>query len=489
MRTSFVPARAKEYRRAGGPWDVPPLDAVLARSTPAAVLVEGKVRLSGRELEQRVAELAGGLRAAGVKRRDVVAWQLPNVIEAAMLYRACWRLGAVAAPVHHQAGSTEVDGMLSAVDPALFLADRNDVRRLGEDAEVVKAVPAAVQPSDFAVVLFTSGSTGQPKAVLHTHRGLAYKARLMARAHGLHRGDVVLMPAPLAHISGLLNGVLLPGAAGMRSVLMPKWDPSAALDLIETERVSFMIGPPTFFVGLMGASDFAPARVESLRLVSSGGAGVSPGFVTEASTLLGCRVKRTYGSTEAPTITTSTPTDTKERARQTDGRPVGEAEVRLGTDDELLVRGPELFAGYADVEQTKHVVERGGWFRTGDKATIDRDGWVTIVGRIKDIVIRGGENISVAEVEAVLESHPAVRQAVAVGVPDARLGERLVAFVVTSKAFDLAACRDWFADQGVARYKTPERIVVLDSLPTLAAGKPDRTALKEIAASGRKSSL
>jgi cyclohexanecarboxylate-CoA ligase len=201
---------------------------------------------------------------------------------------------------------------------------------------------------------------------------------------------------------------------------------------------------------------------------------------------LGCRVKRTYGSTEAPTITTSTPTDTKERARQTDGRPVGEAEVRLGDDDELLVRGPELFAGYADAEQTKAAVERGGWFRTGDKAAIDRDGWVTIVGRLKDIVIRGGENISVAEVEAVLEAHPAVRHAVAVGVPDARLGERLVAFVVSSKPFDLNACRDWFATQGVAKFKTPERIVRLDKLPTLAAGKPDRSALKEIAASRRR---
>jgi cyclohexanecarboxylate-CoA ligase len=483
MRATLVPARAREYRRPGGPWDVPTLDALLARATPGAVLVEGRTRMSGREVERRVAELAGGLRERGVRRRDAVAWQLPNLIEAALLYRACWRLGAVAVPVHHQAGTVEVDRMLAAVDARQFFSSARDVTAV--DGPPVKS-DDGVRGSDIAVVLFTSGSTGDAKAVLHTHRGLAYKARLMTRVHGLHRGDTVLMPAPLAHISGLLNGVLLPGAAGMRSVLMPKWDPDEALDAIEDERVTFMIGPPTFFVGLMGASRFRPERVDSLRLVSSGGAGVSPAFVAEASQTLRCRVKRTYGSTEAPTITTSTPTDKEERARLTDGRAVGDAEVRIGEDDELWVRGPELFVGYADADQTREATARGGWFRTGDRAAIDRDGWVTIVGRLKDVVIRGGENISVAEVEGVLEAHPAVRQAVAVGVPDRRLGETVVAFVVALPEFDLAACRAWFAERGVARFKTPERIVVLDRLPTLAAGKPDRKALKEMAARSRR---
>jgi cyclohexanecarboxylate-CoA ligase len=482
VKATLVPARAREYRRAGGPWDVPTLDALLARATPGAVLVEGRTRLSGRDVERRVGEIAGALRARGVRRRHVVAWQLPNLVEAALLYRACWRLGAVAVPVHHQAGPGEVDRMLATVDAREFFSTAAEVAAL--DGTPVKS-DDGVKGSDLAVVLFTSGSTGAAKAVLHTHRALAYKARLMTRVHGLNRGDTVLMPAPLAHISGLLNGVLLPGAAGMRSVLMPKWDPDHALDIIQDERVTFMIGPPTFFVGLMGASRFDPSQVDSLRLISSGGAGVSPGFVTEASRTLRCRVKRTYGSTEAPTITTSTPTDKEERARLTDGRAVGEAEVRLGADDELLVRGPELFAGYADAAQTREALVRGGWFRTGDKATIDRDGWVTIVGRLKDVVIRGGENISVAEVEAVLEAHPAVRQAIAVGVPDRRLGETVAAFVVAAPDFDLDTCRAWFAERGVARFKTPERVVVLDRLPTLAAGKPDRKALQAMAARGR----
>jgi cyclohexanecarboxylate-CoA ligase len=300
------------------------------------------------------------------------------------------------------------------------------------------------------------------------------------------------MPAPLAHVSGLLNAVLVPGAVPMPAHLMARWDPERALQTIETERITFMIGPPTFFVALMGAPDFAPERVESLRLVSSGGAGVTPAFVAEASERLGARVKRTYGSTEAPTVTTSTADDSPTRARQTDGRPVGAVRLRISdpatgraqppsTVGELWLRGPELFVGYADAAQTSAALSRG-WFRTGDLATVDDEGWLTVVGRIKDIIIRGGENIAAAEVEAALEAHPAVVQAVAVGFPEERLGERVCAFVVTRGAFDLEECRSWFERSGVARYKTPERIVHLDELPVLSAGKPDRAALRARAA-------
>jgi acyl-CoA synthetase (AMP-forming)/AMP-acid ligase II len=155
-----------------------------------------------------------------------------------------------------------------------------------------------------------------------------------------------------------------------------------------------------------------------------------------------------------------------------------------GEVGELWLRGPELFVGYADEAQTAAAIERG-WFRSGDLATIDGDGWLTIVGRIKDIIIRSGENIAAAEVEAILEAHPAVAQAVAVGFPDPVVGERVCAFVVTREPFDLAACQAWFAREGVARYKTPERVVRVDALPLLSAGKPDRTALRERAAAGR----
>jgi cyclohexanecarboxylate-CoA ligase len=377
-------------------------------------------------------------------------------------------------------GTADTAAALAQVEPRVVLTEPGDVDGLVGLAPPVTLGASAARPADLAVALFTSGSTGAPKAVLHTQRGLAYKARLMRDVHGLTATDAVLMPAPLAHISGLLNGVLLPGVAGMRTVLMERWDPEEALDLIASERITFMIGPPTFFVTLMAAAGFSAERVQSLRLISSGGAGVTPAFVEQARDAFSAVVKRTYGSTEAPTVTTSHRGDPLDRARDTDGRPTGEVELRIGAGGELWLRGPELFVGYADPLQTRTAHARGGWFRTGDLATID-DGWLTVVGRIKDVVIRGGENISVAEVEGVLEAHPAVRQAAVVGYPDEVLGERVAAFVVADIGFDLDAVRAWFAERGVTRFKTPERVVRLDALPTLAAGKPDRAALRELA--------
>ena len=436
-----------------------------------------------------VAGVAGWLASLGVARGDVVSWQLPNTLEAYLLYRASWRLGAVAAPVHHGAGPADVAAALAAVSPSVVIAGEglpasSWPNALPPEAIVPGEHPAAVpvDVASLAVVLFTSGSTGVPKAVLHTHRGLVSKARTMAAVHGLGPEDVVLMPAPLAHISGLLNGVLVPGVAGMTTVLMGRWDPSAALELIADERVSFMIGPPTFFVSLMSAPEFKPEQVASLRLVSSGGAGVTPSFVESAAEAFGCLVKRTYGSTEAPTVTTSGAGDPADKARDTDGRAAGPVEVRVVDTGEVWVRGPEVCEGYLDQAATRSAFTEDGWFRTGDLGVLDADGWLTITGRIKDVIIRGGENISAAEVEAALEAHPDVRQAVAVGYPDERLGHRVCAFVVATAPFGLEACREWMASSGVTRFKWPERVLQVSSLPVLAAGKIDRAALERLAA-------
>jgi cyclohexanecarboxylate-CoA ligase len=462
LRATYRHPGAREYRQRGGAWDVPTLDTLLAAndSQPSA---------------GAIARVAGGLRAQGVRRGDIVSWQLPNSDDAVLLYRACWRLGAVAGPIHHQAGAPEVTRMLGVLEPTVV------VEPGGPLPSGPPVVQSAARPSDLAVALFTGGSSGTPKAVMHTHRGLAHKTTTMVAVHGLRSRDAVLMPAPLAHVSGLLNGLLVPGAAGMRAVLMARWDPDRALELIETQRISFMVGPPTFFIQLMGTSGFTLERVGSLRLVSSGGAGVTPSFVTEATERLGARVKRSYGSTEAPTVTSSTSRDPVRRARETDGRPVGQCQLSVAPDGELLLRGPELFAGYADPADTRAAIVRG-WFATGDLATVDDHGWLTIVGRKKDLIIRGGENIATAEVEDALVAHPEIREAAAVGYPDDVLGERVCAFVISDGPFDLEQCRAWFAARGIARFKTPERVLRVDAFPVLAAGKIDRAALRQIAA-------
>ena len=505
LRATFRPAGASRYLRPGGAWDVPTLDGLAAPGPGrrgGAALSDSGSDLDARGVEAAVAGLAGGLRTAGVRRGDAVAWQLPNGIEAVMLFRACWRIGAVAVPVHHQVGPAEVSAMVEAVDPVLTLGGAGSglegrpgavpVRPGSGPWESLLAGPPvhepAARPPDVAVALFTSGSTGEPKAVLHTHRGLAYKARTMAAAHGLTPDDAVMMPAPLAHISGLLSGVLLPLATGMRTVLMERWDPERANRLVPEHGITFMIGPPVYFAGMAGASNFSTESMATMRIISCGSMTVAPEFVDATRDAFGATVKRTYGSTEAPTVTTSAWDDPPDRARDTDGRVVSEAELRVvdtvggrtvgpGVAGELELRGPELFAGYADVAQTRAALD-GSWFRTGDLATVDGDGWLTIVGRTRDIIIRGGENVVPAEVERILESHPAVRHAVVVGYRDELLGERVGACVVSDGPFGVEACRSWCAERGLARFKAPDRVVRLDRFPTLSLGKPDRAALR-----------
>jgi acyl-CoA synthetase (AMP-forming)/AMP-acid ligase II len=481
---------------------VPPLDRLLAHPDASAVaVVDGPRRFSHREVASSGRRFASYLFTRGVRRRSVVAWQLPNSYEALLLYRATWQLGAVAVPLHERFGPGDIATALDAIEPAvIFAAPGAPVREVCPNAVVVDVASgledslrgSELQQShasgaDPAVVLFTSGSSGKPKAVIHTHRGLAYKTLAMTRAHGLGGRDVALMPAPLAHISGLLNAVLVPGAARMGCVLMASWDPERALRLIESEGVSFMIGPPAMFTGIVDTGGFTRRRVRSLRVVSSGTMGVSPDFVAYTSERLGAFVKRSYGCTEAPTVTTTHAGDALQKGVETDGRSVACAEVAIvevgsgaqlaaDREGEIWVRGPELFAGYLDPAETRAAVARG-WFRTGDLGRLDGQGFLRVVGRVKDVIIRQGENVATAEVEQVLERHPSVRQAVVVGIPDRDVGERVAAVVVADIAFDHAVCARWFADQGIARFKTPEIVRVVDSIPLLPAGKPDRAAL------------
>ena len=460
------------------------------------LVVDAGGRFSSADVEGRVRAAAAALKGRGVEPGDRVASHLPVGIDSVVAYRACWRIGAVAVALHPAAGSRDLKQALAQAGPAVAITARElppvpSVDPVGLD-ELTAAVsdttthrdgePAA---GDDAVVMFTSGSTGRPRGVVHTHGGLGYKVAQLSEAHGLTGKDCALVPSPLAHVAGLLHGVLIPGAAGMKTVLMPRWDPGAALSLIERESVTYMVGPPTLFTTLMDCDGFDTARTATLRMISCGGAGVTPAFCRRAAATLGVVVKRSYGSTEAPTIATSRFDDPTDRMILTDGRAFGEARLRVADDGELWVSGPELARGYLDPAETRTAFV-DGWFRTGDLATVE-DGWVTVTGRLGDRIIRSGENISATEVEQHLEAHPAVLAAAAVAEPDDRLGERVAAFVVAPEGFDLTSCREWFARRGAARFITPERIEVVKELPVLASGKVDRMKLQArlMAPSGR----
>ena len=463
------------------------LDGLLA-GAPARddLVVDTGGRYSSGEVESRVEAVAAALKARDVAPDDRVAFRLPTGVDAVVVYRACWRIGAVAVALHPAAGSHQLAQALEQARPAAVVAGDDfpptpgcrpvTVHELTAEGGAAASVPAgAVTGDDDAVVMFTSGSTGTPRGVVHTHGSLAYKPVQLSEAHGLTRDDCALVPSPLAHVAGLLHGVLIPGASGMKTVLMARWEPEEALALIERESVTYMVGPPTLFTTLMDCDSFEPSRTATLRMISCGGAGVTPAFCRRAAATLGVVVKRSYGSTEAPTIATSRFDDPTDRMTLTDGRAFGEARLRVDPSGELWVTGPELARGYLDPVDTEAAFV-DGWFRTADLATLD-DGWVTITGRLGDRIIRSGENISAAEVEQHLEAHPAVLQAAAVAEPDDRLGERVAAFVVAPGGFDLAACRQWFAQRGAARFITPERVEVLEELPVLASGKVDRMKL------------
>jgi cyclohexanecarboxylate-CoA ligase len=266
----------------------------------------------------------------------------------------------VAVAVHHRAGERVLAASTES-EPAAVLDGVAAVEAVATEGShpVAAGSGPGVAGEETALVLLTSGSTGTPGSVPHTHAGLAYKVDQLLEVHGLGPDDVVLMPAPLAHVSGLLHGVLVPGTAGMKAVLMDRWSPEDALALIEREQVTYMVGPPTFFLGLMDAPGFAPERVASLRVLSVGGAGVSVGFVERARDRLGCVVKRSYGSTEAPTVTTSRHDDDPARMASTDGRAFGATQLRVDGHGQLLVRGPEVSPAHVD---------RQGWYATGDLA-------------------------------------------------------------------------------------------------------------------------
>ncbi|WP_326635233.1 AMP-binding protein [Streptosporangium sp. NBC_01755] len=523
-----IPADRRDRHRRAGHWRDRFVDgfvAEAARVRPDTVaVVDGARTLTYRELEHSVQAVAAGLAELGVRRGEVVSWQLPNWYEAVVLHHAVLRLGAVSNPIIPIYRQREVRYILAQAEsrvvvvPGTFrgfdypdmvaqlrpqLPDLRHVvvaRSTDEAAlpfeDLLGGDPGSLPPvtrgaDDAILLMFTSGTTADPKGVLHTHNTLDYENRSIIEVYDLGADDVVFMPSPITHITGLLYGLQLPAMLGTRVVLQDIWEPTAALRLIETEGCSFTVAATPFLHGLVHHPELASFDVTSLRVFACGGADVPPALIRQAGDLLGCTATRVYGSTEFPTLSTSPPHAPEDRRAETDGRAIAPAEFRIvdeadkdvpvGEVGELLVRGPELFPHYLRDADNDGAFTADGWFRTGDLAAADAGGYIAIRGRKKDIVLRGGENISVIEVENLLFEHPAVREVAIVAMPDPVMVERACAFVVpvpgaTPTLDELVA---FLLGKQLAKQKLPERLEIVAELPKTQSGKVQKFRLRE----------
>jgi cyclohexanecarboxylate-CoA ligase len=507
-----APPELQEQWRAAGVWtDETLLDRLVRADGAHLAIVDGDTRLTVDDLRARAASFAGVLAESGVGPGDVVAWQLPNWWEAVVVCWAVWLRGAIASPITPTLRAREVgfilrqSGARVAIVPHSFRG--TDYRALLRESDfagtVVEVRGAAPLPSssslhpavsvgvdDPAVILWTSGTTSDPKGVVHTHQSLRVEADTIAAAHDMRPGEPLLLPMPVTHVAGLTYGVLLTVTSAITAVLMDVWEPRRALDLVARERIAVMISTPVFMRTMVDHPSFGGTDVASVRLFSLGGAGVAPAMVREGAAAFGCWCKRTYGSTEYPTLTTGRLGDAPEQDATTDGRLIARGELRIadpetlvdvapGVAGELLVRGPEMFVGYLDAELDAESFAPGGWFRTGDLARYDGT-HLTIVDRLKDVIIRGGENISAQEVEALLVTHPAVTEAACVAAPDAVMGEEVCAYVIPAGADapTLEELRTHLVEQGLARFKLPSRLEVRAHLPRTASGKVQKARLR-----------
>ena len=337
------------------------------------------------------------------------------------------------------------------------------------------------------MVLYTSGTTGRPKGVLHNHCTLARIVAESGRHWGLEEGEVTLMPSPVTHVSGYANGLEAPFICGSRSVLMEAWSADEALALIEAHQCVGTVAATPFLVELAAAARKAGSGLRSFRFFACGGAAVPADLIPGANAAFdNVRAFRVFGASEVPLVTFGWPHDER-LAATTDGEVI-DYEVRIvdhdgnelprGMEGEILARGPAMMMGYADATQTAEAITQDGFFRTGDLGVLSKDGAITITGRKKDLIIRGGENISAKEIEDVLHSHPAVKEAAVVAMPHERLGEGVCAYVILCGDADASMLAAHVGASGMARQKIPERFELVDDFPRTASGKVRKDQLR-----------
>ncbi|MEC4764978.1 AMP-binding protein [Mycobacterium sherrisii] len=518
------PAQAAEaYRR--GLWVhttlADSLRTAAERSPERTVLVDRNIRLDCATLYAQATALASDL-VSRLPAGSVVSFMLPNWHEAAVIYLAATLAGMVVNPilpslrehdlrfiledaasaiifVPHSYGGHDYAAMLDRVTatmkpaPAVVVL-RGDAgrhlpfRQLLERPPGVPALPA-LDPDAVRMILYTSGTAGRPKGVLHSHNSL-HALIFQIRGHWMVTpGDTFLVPSPIAHIGGSIYAFECPLLLGSTAVLMDRWDAAEAVALMDAERCTHMAGATVFLQQLLSAAERAGTRLPHLKVFVCGGASVPPSLIRQAARYFDrAVVTRVYGCTEVPVTTVGAPRpDEADRAADTDGRP-GIAEIELVAHDaapagdaEICVRGPQMFAGYRRPEDNAESFDAAGFFRTGDLGRW-RDGqYLVVTGRVKDVIIRSGENISAKEVEDLLADHPDIAEIAIVGLPDDRTGERACAVIVPSGAArpDVASLLKLLVSKGVAKFKAPEQVVLWDALPKNDAGKVLKRRIRE----------
>lgn len=503
------------------------LDDLLARNPDRVLCMEGDRHLTVAEIDRQARALASALQARGLSAGDVVSFELPNWPETMVIDLACAMLGLVCNPIIPIYRDAEVSYILKdAGTKAVFIpttfrkfdyADmiarhRADLPALEHvitvrgEAEGATAfedllsegapdefVRPAVDPNAVKLIMYTSGTTGRPKGVLHSHNTIDTEIQAISKFLSLDANDVILMPSPVSHITGYLYGIQMPFTLNAPAVFMETWDAAAAADLIDAHNVTFTIAATVF---LQELTDFArknARNLPSLRYFPSGGAPVPPEVIYNAHKAFArCVCARVYGSTEAPTVTLGVNSrDEEELGATTEGYIVGHevrivdpvtgADVPPGVEGEILSRGPEMCLGYAAADHNAEAFEPDGYFHTGDLAMMTEAGAMVITGRSKDLIIRGGENISPREVEDALHEHPAIHEAAVVAMPHPRMGETGCAFVVLEDGAELSFedLVAFLGKTGMARQKYPERVEIIQTFPRTAAGKIRKNVLRD----------
>ena len=481
-------------------------------------------RFTYRELESLVGRAASSLLRLGVGRGDIVTVQLPNWWEFVVIAFACSKIGAVMNPVMPILRERELTYILNFCQAKVFIVPkiyrgfdyaamvkgmRADLPHLKQvivvDGEgetnfermLLSSEPAelspGLHPDDMAVLMFTSGTTGEPKGVMHTSNSLIACCKALSGRFGLDSSDVLLVASPAGHMTGFAAIVLLSVYLGGTMILQDIWEAKRGVGLMAREGVTYTAASTPFLGDICEAVKAGAPHPKSLRSFLCGGAPIPSVLIERAADELDLKVCSLWGMTEVLSGTLTEPARAAEKSASTDGRSLEGMEVSIvdtegrlvpaGQSGRLLVRGAQMFKGYYKRPELP-TFDGDGWFDSGDLAYMDNDGYIRISGRVKDILIRGGENVPVAEIENLLYKHPAVVAVAVVGFPDARLGERGCAFIVprSGSTIDLAAVRTYLSDAKMAKQFWPERVEVVAELPRTASGKIQKFKLREAAA-------